>query len=188
MPRSSLGTVIDNLLESCHREVMAIRCIVAPGTLRYLVVAVPQKAEYEVGFYKWLEHVSRIGKQLDCHVEFHAHPDTLPFIRGYMGQKHGNLRSEFYEMPRWSQFVSLASRLDKDHMLVVVAARPDFISYRSEFDKLPLLIHRYFSHTSVMLLYPDQWGEPMDTVSVFAPNGRAITRQGYWFRKIFSRS
>lgn len=187
MPRSSLGTVIDNLLESCHREVMAIRCIVAPGTLRYLVVAVPQKAEYEVGFYKWLEHVSRIGEQLDCHVAFHAHPDTLPFIRGYMGQKHGNLRSEFYEMPRWSQFVSLASRLDKDHMLVVVAARPGFISYRSEFDKLPLLIHRYFSHTSVMLLYPDQWGEPMDTVSVFAPNGRAVTRQGYWWRRVFWR-
>lgn len=188
MPRSSLGPDLDNLIAGCHREVMALRSIVPPGTLRRIVVAVPQKAEYEVGFYKWLEHVSRIGEQLDCHVEFHAHPDTMPYIQGYMSQKHSNLRSEFFDMSRWSQLLSLESRLGKDYMLVIVTARPDFISYQAQFEKLPLLIHRYFSHTSVMLLYPDQWGEPMDAVSVFAPNGRAVTRRDKWLQRIFSKS
>ena len=184
MPRSSLGPIIDNLLEGSHREVMVVRCIVPPGTLRRVVVAVPQKAEYEVGFYKWLEHVCRIGEQLDCHVEFHAHADTLPYIQGYMGQKHVNLRSEFYEMARWSQLSSLSSKLGEDDMLVAVSARPDFISYQPMFDKLPLIIHRYFSYTSVMLLYPDQMGDPLDTVSIFAPNGRAVTREGSWLRRL----
>ena len=180
MPKSSLGTVIDNLLENNHREVMALRSIVPPGTLRRIVVAVPQKAEYEVGFYKWLEHICRIGEQLDCHMEFHAHLDTLPYIKGYMRQKHGSLRSEFMEMARWSQFPSLASRVGVDDMIVAVTARPEFISYQSLFDNLPLLIHRYFSHTIVMLLYPDQRGEPSETLSIFAPNGRAVTRRSGW--------
>ena len=185
MPKSSLGTVIDNLLEGSHREVMALRSIVPPGTLRRVIVAVPQKAEYEVGFYKWLEHLCRIGEQLDCHLEFHAHPDTLPYIKGYMGQKHKSLRSEFFDMPRWEQILQLTAGISDDHLYVFVTARPGFISYQTKFDSLPLLIHRHFSHTSVMILYPDQWGDPLNTVSIFEPNGRAVTRQGSWLGKLF---
>lgn len=192
MPKSSLGAIIDNVLEGSHREVMAVRCIVPPGTLRRVVVAVPQKAEYEVGFYKWLEHVCRIGEQLGCHMEYHAHPDTLVYIKGYMGQKHASLRGEYYEMERWTQFLSLSSRLGSDEMLVAVTARPGFISYQSGFDSLPLQIHRYFSQTSVILLYPDQWGDPLESVSIFSPNGRAVTKQtrtlSGWFKNLILRN
>ena len=184
MPKSSLGSVTDSLLEGSHREVMVLRSVVPPGTLRRVVVAVPQKAEYEVGFYKWLEHVCRIGEQLDCHMEFHAHADTLPYIQGYIRQKHVNLRSDFFEMARWAQLSSLSSRLTQYDMIVAVTARPEFISYQDSFDKLPLIIHRYFSDTNVMLLYPDQLGDPLDTVSIFAPNGRAVTRDDGWLRRM----
>lgn len=187
MPKLSLGTVIGNILDGSHREVMALRSIVPPGTLRRTIVAVPQKAEYEVGFYKWLEHICRIGEQIDCHLEFQAHADTLPYIRGYMEQKHSYLRSEYHEMERWSQILQLASRATEDHLFVFVTARPGFISYQSSFDNLPLIIHRHFSRTSVMLLFPDQWGEPNETVSIFAPNGRAVTRRGGLIQRLFSR-
>ena len=186
MPKSSLGSVIDNVLEGSHREVMALRGIVPPGTLRRVIIAIPPKAEYEVGFYKWIEHICRIGEQLDCHLEFHAHPDTLPYIRGYMEQKHSYLRAEYHEMSRWEQILQLASRSTEDHLFVFVTARPGSISYQARFDNLPLLIHRHFNHTSVMLLYPDQWGEPNETLSILQPNGRAVTRQGNWIRRLFS--
>jgi len=192
MPKSSLGSIIDNVIAGSHREVMALRCIVPPGTLRRVVVAVPQKAEYEVGFYKWLEHICRIGEQLGCRLEFHVHPDTLPYIEGYMQQKHSTVRSEYMEMPRWGQMLSLASMVDQDDMLVIVTARPGFISYQNVFDSLPLQIYRYFSHTSVMLLYPDEWGDPLESVSIFTPNGQAVTRHprtfAAWLKhKLFRR-
>jgi len=189
MLRSSLGPIIDSVIGGSHREVMIVRSIVPPGTVRRVLVAVPQKAEYEVGFYKWLEHICRIGEQLDCHLEFHAHADTLPYIKGYMQQKHPNVRCKYTEMNIWTQFMSLQHQTDANAMLIVVAARPGFISYQPQFDSLPLQIHRYFGHTSVMLLYPDQWGDPLDSVSVFAPNGTAVTRQartlGNLIRRLF---
>ena len=189
MLKSSLGPIIDNVIGGSHREVMIVRSIVPPGTVRRVLVAVPQKAEYEVGFYKWLEHICRIGEQLDCHLEFHAHSDTLPYIRGYMQQKHGNVRSKYTEMNIWTQFMSLQHQTDANSMMIVVTARPGFISYQPQFDNLPLQIHRYFGHTSVMLLYPDQWGDPLDSVSVFMPNGTAVTRQqrtlGSLIRRLF---
>lgn len=177
MAKSSLGSVIDNVVNGTHREVMAVRSIVPPGTIRRVVIAVPQKAEYEVGFYKWLEHICRIGEELDCHLEYHAHADTLPYIKGYMEQKHSHVRSHYFEMNRWMQFLNLRHEVDLSCMFIAVTARPGFISYQNQFEELPLLIHRYFSHTSVMLLFPDQWGEPQESISVFTPNGTAVQRQ-----------
>ncbi len=178
MPRSSLGTTIDNVVAGTHRQIMALRSLVPLGTLRKMVVAVPQKAEYEVGFYKWLEHICRMGEQLDCRLSFHAHHDTLPYIRQYMHQLHGRLRVDYEEMNLWGRLLNISQHVGQDDLLIVVTARPGFISYRSVFEGLPLMLHRYFSHTSVMLLYPDQWGDPQDAVSIFAPNGQAVTKGG----------
>ena len=175
--KSSLGTVIDNVVSGSHREVMLVRNSVPPGTIRRVVVAVPQKAEYEVGFYKWLEHICRIGEEIDCHLEYHAHPDTLPYIKGYMEQKHSHVRSHYAEMEQWMQFIDLKDDMKLNCMLVAVTARPGFISYQNCFEDMPSLLHRHFSHTNVMLLYPDQWGEPQESLSVFTPNGTAVQRQ-----------
>ena len=175
--KSSLGPIIDNVISGSHREVIAVRSIVPPGTIRRVIVAVPQKAEYEVGFYKWLEHICRIGEELDCHLEYHAHADTLPYIKGYMAKKHSHVRTQYAEMNRWMQFLNLRDDMNLGCMLVAVTARPGFISYQNQFDELPMLIHRYYSHVSVMILYPDQWGEPQESLSVFTPNGTAVQRQ-----------
>lgn len=175
--KSSLGTVIDSVVSGSHREVMLVRNTVPPGTIRRVVIAVPQKAEYEVGFYKWLEHICRIGEELDCHLEYHAHPDTLPYIKGYMEQKHSHVRSQYAEMEDWSQFIELSHDMKLNCMFVAVTARPGFISYQNCFEELPPLVHRYFSKTNVMLLFPDQWGEPQESLSVFTPNGTAVQRQ-----------
>lgn len=187
MPKSSLGPVIDNVLSGSHREVMAVRGIVPPGTLRRVLVAIPQKAEYEVGFYKWLEHVCRIGEQLDCHLDYYAHMETLPYIRGYMQNKHSSLRSEYSEMNNWEDWIKLKNATGKDTMIIVVTARPGFISYKPEFDDLPYKIHKNFTHTSVMLLYPDQWGDPQESVYVFTPNGSAVTRRPRTFKSWFKQ-
>ncbi len=176
MAKASLGTVIDSLLNGSHREVMAIRAIVPPGTLKKVVVVVPPKAEYEVGFYKWLEHLCRIGEQTGCRTSYHGHPDTLGHIRVYMQQKHPNVRVSFTETPRWNALYNLRGQLSADQMLVVVTSRPGFISYLPAMDALPRQIHKHFGDTSVMLLYPDQWGDPSEAVSIFAPNGQVVTR------------
>lgn len=94
-----------------------------------------------------------------------------------MEQKHSHVRSHYLEMNRWMQFLNLRHDMDLSCMLVAVTARPGFISYQNSFEELPLLIHRYYSHTSVMLLFPDQWGEPQESISVFTPNGTAVQRQ-----------
>lgn len=156
MPKASLGSVIDAVLAGSHLELLAVRIIVTPGTIRRVVLAVPEKAEYEVGFYKWLEHICRIVEELDGNLVVYAFHGALEKIRTYLWQQHITLRAEYNELMLWKQFTSLQTQLGENDLLVLVTSRPGFISYSKQLDALPLQIHRYLAGTSVILLYPDQ--------------------------------
>lgn len=175
-PAGSLGTVVDGVLAGSHREVMVVHPIVTPGTIRMVHVFIPEKAEFEVGFYKWVEHVCRIGEQLDCHLSFHGWTETLSHITEYMVMKHPHVRSECHILKQWNEIFTIGEKLGKGDMMIVVSSRPGFISYRPEMDMLPQMMAK-LRNTSLMMLFPDQFGEPNETMSVFAPNGAAITRK-----------
>jgi hypothetical protein len=120
------------------------------------VVAVPQKAEYEIGFYKWLEHVCRIAENIGARLSFHAHRDTIPHMRSYLRQHHVSLRADYAEMELWTRIMSLQQEVGEDDLLIFVVSRQGYMSYKGAMNGLPLQIHRYFSHTNIMLIYPDQ--------------------------------
>lgn len=177
LPGMSLGNVVDGVIAGSHREVMVVHLLVPPGTLRYLEVVVPRMAEYEVGFFKWLEHICRLGEQLDCHLSFHAFPEAMGYIRDYMNEKHNSVRTQFATMTDWdTDLMQLSTEMGSNDMLIVVTSRPGFISYTPEHDLLPQQLGQHFKKTSLMLLYPDQWGDPSETLSVFSPNGMAVTK------------
>lgn len=174
---TGLGNVASNVVMGTHRELMLVHAIVPPGTMRRIIVMVPQKAEYEVGFYKWLEHICRIGEQLDCRLIFRAHSDTMPYIIGYMREKHGSLRALYQEENETPHLYIQPDLVGQDDMCIFVTARHGFISHTNRMHQLPRYVAQHYAHTSVMLLYPDQWGDPVDTLSIFAPNGQVVTRQ-----------
>ena len=175
-PAGSLGMVVDGVLKGTHREVMVVHPIVTPGTIRRVTVMVPQKAEYEVGFYKWLEHICRVGEQLDCHLIFYGWTETLSHISQYMAMKHPNVRSECHIAKTWEDLLLLGESMGKSDMFVAVTSRPGFISYLPAMDQLSGQFASHFRHTSVMLLFPDQFGEPSENMTIFAPNGVAVTK------------
>lgn len=150
------NSLLSKLVAASSLEVVAYDNLVPPSTLRRIVVAMPQKAELEVGFYKWVEHVCRVAANIDARMEFHAHVDTLPHLRSYLWQHHMSLRTEYHEMPLWTRIMSLQQRVGRDDLMVFVLSRPGFISYRGAMSGLPLQLRRYFSHTNIMMIYPDQ--------------------------------
>ena len=76
---SFFGTMTENLLKGTNRQIMIAKLLMPVNTLRRIVVAVPDKAEYEKGFLKWMTQLCRMGKQLGCRVHFFATEDTLKF-------------------------------------------------------------------------------------------------------------
>ena len=173
---SFLGSFAQSILKGTHRQLMIVKCLMPVNTMRRIMVAVPPKAEYESGFYKWVERISRIGGQLGCRVHFWAHPDTIQRINGYVNRLHSNLRVEFTVMDDWDDLLLMSSKIAYDHLTVIVSARKGAISYQSSFEELPNQITRYFSNSSLILIYPDQLGDPLENYTFSSPRSQAENR------------
>ena len=186
---SFLGKFAQNLLKGTFRQLMVVKCLVPVNTLRRIVVAVPPKAEYESGFYKWIERLARFSEQLGCRVHFWGHPDTLPLINGYLRKFHENVRSEFTELDNWDDLLLLTGQINYDHLLVIVSSRVGSISYQSSFENLPHQISNYFSNNSLLIIYPDQLGDPQNVVSFANPPAKSgmYDNVGRWFYRWFQK-
>lgn len=189
---SFLGTTTENLLKGMHRQVMIAKCLIPVSTMRRIIVAVPPKAEYEIGFFKWLERVCRMGSQLGCRVHFFAHPDTIQYLDGYVNKKHKGVRAEFSELSDWDDLLILTGQVHFDHLLIIISARRGFLSYDPSFERLPNQIAKYFANNSLIVLYPDQYGDAQETVSFSDPRRQTnemprYEHVGEWFYKWFKK-
>lgn len=188
---SFLGRLTENLLKGTHKQVMIIKSVMPVNTLRRIVIAVPAKAQYEVGFIKWVERLCRIGIQLGCRLHFFAHSDTIPYLEGYIVRKHKGLRREMTVHDEWDDLLMLTKHVHFDYLLVIVSARRGFISYNPSFEKLPSQL-KYFNNNSLMVLYPDQFGDPQESLSFSEPlhhnESHNYESVGKWFYKWFKKN
>ena len=186
---SFFGMLTESLLKGLHREVMVARFLMPINTLRRIVVAVPPKAEYEAGFGKWVEHFCRMGGTLGCRVHFFANEQTTRYLQALVGKKYGGTLTEFSRLDDWGDLLLLTGQVNYDHLLVVVSARRGSISYDSSLEKLPGQLGKYFTNNSLIVVYPDQLGDPQEVISFSNPQGiggsQPYEKVGRWFYKWF---
>ena len=184
---SFFGMLAENLLKGLHREVMIAKFLIPINTIRRIIIAVPPKAEYEAGFQKWVEHFCRMGGTLGCRVHFFANEETTVQLQALVKKKYGQTLTDFSRLDDWGDLLILTGQVDYDHLLVVISARRGSISYDSSFEKLPAQLSKYFSNNSLIVLYPDQLGEPQDAVSFSNPRNEAqhYEKVGKWVYKWF---
>ena len=79
-------------------------------------------------------------------------------------------------MDDWDDLLLMSSKVAYDHLMVIVSARKGAISYQASFEELPDQIAKYFSNSSLMLIYPDQLGDPLENFTFSSPRGQAENR------------
>ena len=156
---SYLGTVASELLDRINRQVIIVNYLMPVNVVHRIIVAVPERAELEAGFYQWIERVSRMGEQLGCRIDFHAHPETIRLIRPYILANHPSTRTSYAELEDWNDLLIVTKHLSYDHLFVLISARRGGISWQPAFDNLPAQLMRHFSNNSLMIIYPEQFGQ-----------------------------
>lgn len=189
---SFFGNLADSLLKGLHREVMIAKFLMPVNTLRRIIIAVPPKAEYEAGFQKWVEHFCRMANILGCRAHFFANEQTLGYLQQLVKKKYGLTMIDFSRLDDWGDLLLLTGQVNYDHLLVIVSARRGSISYDPAFEKLPAQLGKYFSNNSLIILYPDQLGEPQEAISFSNPRGsnesQHYEKVGKWFYKWFKKN
>lgn len=153
---SFFGRFAHGLIDGTTRQLSIIKINVSENTLRKIVVAVPASAEFEKGFYRWINRISRMSEDLGCRMEVHCTKDTRKLIEPYMNERHASVRLSFEEMASWDEFPKLAEAINHDHLLAVITARHGAISYQKAFSRLERTLEQEFNHTNLLIVYPDQ--------------------------------
>jgi hypothetical protein len=156
------GEFIQSLYNGLNRQIMLVRFVQPMSTLRRIRVAVPSRAEFEPGFHRWLERLSRLAGQLDCRIQFHGRNESLALIKEYINNRHPNVRAEYTYMAHWNELPQLAAGIVDDHLFVVVTARKGTISYKTALERLPDELQKHFSGKNLMIIFPDQHGDTKD--------------------------
>ena len=165
---SFFGSKVEQLLNATNKMVIISRCYIPVNTVARIVVFVPQKAQYETGFSRWVRAVSRLTLQLGCRVIFCCPDIVQPLIRGVLYQENYGVRCEFRPAQSWDDFIVMANRVLHDDLLVVVGARPSSVSFSDDMAAVPTFIQRYFAANNVVVIYPEQFGENQTPLMSFA--------------------
>ena len=161
------GEFIQSLYNGLNRQIVLTRFIQPLNTLRRIQVVVPSRAEFEPGFHRWLERLSRIAEQLDCRIQFHGRQESLVLIAEYINNRHPSVRAEYTTMGHWNELPQLATNTADDHLFVVISARKGTISYKNAIERLPDELTRYYSGKNLMIIFPDQYGDAKDESMTF---------------------
>lgn len=159
------GKFIQGIFWGLNRQVIIVESFRPLNTLRCIQVAVPSRAEFEPGFYRWLERLSRMAENLECRVRFHCRAETRALIQEYIRKRHPEVRAEYQPMAHWNELPQLAREVADDHMFVVITARKGTISYKSALERLPDELTQYYQGKNLMIIFPDQYGAPMMTMA-----------------------
>ncbi|EPH16919.1 cation:proton antiporter [Hoylesella oralis] len=163
------GEFHQSLFNGLNRQIIMCRLMQPLNTLRRIQVVVPSRAQFEQGFYRWLERLSRVAGYLECRIQFHGRADTLALISEYVRNRHPDVRADYAEMTHWNGLPRLAATIADDHLFVVVTARKGTVSYKSAQEGLSDEIKRHFSGKNLLIIFPDQFGDAMDEMTFSQP-------------------
>lgn len=167
--RGFWGEFTRSLYNGLSRQIIITRIMQPLNTIRRIQVAVPSRAEFEPGFYRWLERLARMAGNLECRVVFHGRQDTLQLVKEFIRNRFPSVRAEYEELEHWNELPELATRVREDHLFVIVTARKGTISYKSAMERLPEEVNKCFKGKTLMIIFPDQYGNRMDDMTFAQP-------------------
>ena len=167
--RSFWGEFTRSLYNGLSRQIIVTRIFQPLNTIRRIQVAIPSRAEFEPGFYRWLERLARMAGNLECRITFHGRKETLQLVNEFIRNRFPSVRAEYEEMEHWKELPTLGSKVREDHLFVIVTARKGTISYKTAMERLPEELNKCVKDKTIMIIFPDQYGSEMDDMTFAQP-------------------
>ena len=184
-----IGLFADQLIHQVDNQVTIVKYVMNTTSIRRIIVAIPENAEFEFGFRRWVERLARLASEIGCRIVFYGSDLACNRIMQYMLEYHRNVRSEFHLFSMKDGIGQLNDSVNPDHLLVIVSSRAGTISSQGHINKQTGVLNKYFPNTSIMIIYPDQRGQSNETTFTDPHRAERIenSKIGNWLSKWVSK-
>jgi len=124
------------------------------STIKKFVLLIPANAELEQGFNDWYFRIIQISTNTGNRFEILANQQTIEYLKK---QKKTSTNLNFKEFDNFEDFLVISREISEDTMLIINLSRKDGISYQQSMDKISSYLNKYFSRTSFILVYSNNY-------------------------------
>ncbi len=154
------GGIMDNLLKRTDQMVVISKVEQPFNTIRRIVLVVPQHAELEPGFGKWLGTLRSIAVTLNTRFLLYSEGQTAEVIKAINKSAKQKIELQYADYSGVDQLPQIAEDLKADDLMVMVCARKGAVSHTEEQEKAPLLLSRHFENANFIMVYPQEPNYP----------------------------
>ncbi|MDB5273924.1 MAG: transporter, cpa2 family protein [Chitinophagaceae bacterium] len=192
---AKFNDIIDQVAAKTDDTIFVYKAAQPINTIKKIIVAIPPKSEYEIGFIKYLQRLQVLSKELNATMIFYTNKVSCTRVKKVLENSGHNLPVSYELMESWSDFLIISKSLASDDLLVVITARKNTLSYNKTMDKLFKQLVQYFRPNNVLILYPKQYNETelerkrMDGSidDLIEENLKRIDTIGKYFKKMIKR-
>ncbi len=152
------GSIMENLLRRTEQTIIVSRAIQPHNTIKRVLVAVPQHAEFEPGFTVWLRLVRHFVKQTGAKLHFFGSPQLNERLAQVSIGKKSAFDYQFTSFTDWEDFLVLGRKVEKNDYFMVISARKGTLSYQGLLERLPMQLSKYFQDISFTIIFPELKG------------------------------
>ena len=172
------GPTTRNILHRTNRMMLILKTVTPIHTVNKIIIAIPEKAEYETGFERWVDRIANMAMQIGCRVIFYCTQHTEQVLKKLVEFKKYQLRLFYQSLESWKELPSLKKEVHEHDLFTIICARPTSISYNSDFDKLPLILSEEFDHTNLLVIYPEQFNKASEeTAFYYDPQAQDVEKK-----------
>lgn len=168
---SFLGSLTEGVLAKCNTTTLIYKPVQPMATIKRHVIAVPPKAEKEIGFPFWLLKVWNLAKNTGATLKFYGTEETLKYIKEI--REKNPIEAEFEVFSDWNEFLILSRDVKQNDNLLIVMSRKEKPSYNEAMSKIPNYLNKYFQENNFILIYPMQAGVEINKYNYSNPSMQA---------------
>jgi len=151
-----LGGVLDHLITLSRQMVLVCKLVHPLNITRKIFVLVPEYAERETGFIRWVRMVKNLSRQIGAGIEFWGAPATLEHIAAVLNSSKPAVDAVYRHFEDWDNCLSIMQEMTQEDLLLVISARHSTLSHDSYHDVMPQKLAKEHQSASFVIIYPEQ--------------------------------
>jgi len=152
-----LGKNIEVILANTDIQTMVCNTKQPLNLFNEMFVIVPEFAQYEKGFRKWMYSIDTISRNIAADLKFICNAKTSEYLRHFSAEWKINQNASFLLKNTYSEVVQQLEKMSQNTLVIFIFARDNSVSDTKEIDNFVRALRHYEQDINFIIIVPEQY-------------------------------